>query len=162
MQGVHNGGGRRPSSLQEECRQPAGLEGCGGSRRRGRIAAERCGEALSCPDRFETLVPLYLICNPVPADLEIRPNGIFFSRRIMKVGKLPKAAEAVDAREAFPRPSPPGRQLLPPRQQIANLPGQRLGMQSMRMPLFDPDSLEDIVHVLEIVVKSEAAVELVG
>ena len=47
----------------------------------------------------------------VPADLEIRPNGIFFSRRIMKVGKLPKAAEAVDAREAFPRPSPPGHQL---------------------------------------------------
>ena len=31
-----------------------------------------------------------------------------------------------------------------------------------RLPLFDPDSLEDIVHVLEIVVKSEAAVEFVG
>ena len=52
------------------------------------------------------------------------PERNFPSRRIMKVRKQPKAAEAVDAREAFPRPSPPGRQLLPPRRQIANLPGQ--------------------------------------
>ena len=82
----------------------------------------------------------------VPADLKIRPNELsatpdlavllvaartefsftqnhesreaFRTTQIMKVGKLPKAAEAVDAREAFPRPSPPGGQLLPPRRMI--------------------------------------------
>ena len=39
----------------------------------------------------------------------------FRTTQIMKVGKQPKTAEAVDAREAFPCPSPPGRQPLPQR-----------------------------------------------